>query len=309
MERVTTFKLCFLLGVPEYKLRKDFPVEWRLASRIRYFDSMSAVLEYRDISLAYFAVLSRYKECSAEISMLHVLKDCGVSNISRVFPSSTESLLEFTNRLASRRNELLAAAYSELHIQIPMDIMMSMLMLSRASSVQAAQLRFLLSHNSNPYGIYFPDRELLNVCVLSMFHDDLSLRDRLSLFIGQRVERIYDDSILGETVRSYVQDVYLSAETVRSYSKIYAYNGYTSRLLDLKRYLSSADLEDIPITESLDLDHVHSGALVISNDCRWVVKAAKRYDYLDFAVVMPVEPYFYRNAKERLVENIYLVSS
>ena len=112
MERVTTFKLCFLLGVPEYKLRKDFPVEWRLASRIRYFDSMSAVLEYRDISLAYFAVLSRYKECSAEISMLHVLKDCGVSNISRVFPSSTESLLEFTNRLASRRNELLAAAYS-----------------------------------------------------------------------------------------------------------------------------------------------------------------------------------------------------
>ena len=309
LERVTTFKLCFLLGVPEYKLQKDFSVEWRLASRIRYFDSMSAVIEYRDLSLAYFAALSRYREYSTEIGMLHILNDCGVSNISRVFPSETESLLEFTNRLAFRRNELLDAAYSELCLQIPKDILVQMVTLSPASSTQAAQLRFMMSHNSNPYGIYFPERELLNVCVLSMFHDDLSLRDRLSLFVGQRVERIYDESILGDAVRSYVQDVYLSTDAVRGYSDIYVYNGYTSRLLDLKRYLTLANLDDIAITESLDLDAVCSGALVITNDCRWVTRAAKRYDYLDFAVVMPVEPYFYRNAKERFVENVYLVSS
>lgn len=309
MERITVFKLCFALGVSVDKLKADYPVEYRIAERTSYFGGLIASVHCRNLAMAYFAVLSRYPECTSELGFARVLGESGVTLIGEAIPATGESALEYVNRVGLEHNLLLLTVHCELESRIPVDIFTRILNLPELESSGVAQLRFLLKNNSNPYNIYFPDYELLNVCVSTMFHDDMSLRDRLSLLTGERLEAIYDTSSLACSVREYVQRVFLSKQDFQVYRDIYAYNGYPARLLDLQRFLQSTSLSTLKIGDKIELEEVPRGSLVITNDCRWVNKAAKRYPYVDFALIMPVEPYFYRRARERISDNIYLVGS
>lgn len=272
MERVTCFKLSYILGVSENLLRERYTVEARVALDYGKFQITDAILQMRSATGLFYSMMRSY--CAG--------------------------LLASVTDIVAKRRKLLAAVYHDLEISIDEDLFREIVDLPDLTSQSAAQMAFLLHNADCSSGLYFFGKELFNVAPDLMFRDDIALRDRLCLYSGRRLAPIFDMSSLGVAVRNYVSNIFIS-DIESLGSPVYRYDG---GICNLNYKAWRADNSYCEVEYPLS-----PGSVVVTSDAKWVAKNVMLHEDVTFVVVLPVYPKYYRTWRRRIYHNIRFLST
>lgn len=308
MERVTCYKLCYALGVSEKNLQSEFLIEHRIANLGDVFCPGEGLKRYRALSAVYFLIMNNYREYvdtptfEKKIGSTYraFVKELGYNPA----PSrGRRSLLSYLQEVVTEHNSLCDTAYDQLQIALPYELFCTLTLLPELTPSRVAQISFLMSNTGHFSGLYFYGHELLNVALGSMLQDDMCLRDRLSLFLGESLGSLHDRSEMALVVERYLRGVFLKADQLCKRKNLVYYEG-SKRTEELANYLST--LPPIPLVTSLE--ELKAGTTCVTADSKWVASVVKEYPGVDFAVLLPVENKYYKLWRSRRVPNIYLVS-
>ena len=270
MEKTTCFKLCYILGVSQEELAEAYPVEYRVAFELGAFNVTPAMQRFRELSTFYYQNLRNY-EAGSLVKLQAAVEE---------------------------HNILLGQVHADLQIQLSFALFELIAKCPNLDAKTAVQIAFIMSKTNPLYGLYFYQRELLNIALGAMLHDDLSLRDRLSLVSGERPQTL-DQSDFGAAVRNYIGGVFISCPSDLG-RPVFRYNGKTSGA----NYVTW--VENNP--EVAELSELSDGQTVVTQDARWVFKQAPSHTGVNFVVILPIDARHYRVWRRRILPNVYFLS-
>lgn len=308
LERVTCYKLCYALGVSEKNLQSEFLIEHRIANLGDTFCPGEELKRYRALSAVYFLIMNNYREYVDTSKFQKKIGSTYATFIKEldydpVACKGSRSLLSYLQEVVAEHNYLCDAAYDQLQVALPYELFCTLTLLPELTASRVAQISFLMSNTGHFSGLYFYGHELLNVALGSMLQDDMSLRDRLSLFLGESLGSLHDRSEMALVVERYLRGVFLKAEQLCKRKNLVCYMG-DRRADELANYLSTLP----PISAVTSLEGVKPGTTCVTADSRWVASVVRDYPGVDFAVLLPVENKYYKLWRSRRLPNIYLVS-
>lgn len=308
LERITCYKLCYALGVSEKNLQSEFLIEHRIACIGDIFCPGEELKRYRALSAVYFLVMNSYREYTDVFKFQKKIGSTYASFVEElgydpVYHRGNRSLLSYLQEVVTEHNSLCDAAYDQLQLALPYELFCTLTLLPELTASRVAQISFLMSNTGHFSGLYFYGHELLNVALGSMLQDDMCLRDRLSLFLGESLGSIHDRSEMALVVERYLRGVFLKSEQLCKRKNLVYYVS-DRRADELANYLSTLP----PVSAVTSLEGLKAGTTCIAADSKWVASVVREYPGVDFAVLLPVESKYYKLWRSRRLPNIYLVS-
>ena len=312
MQRVTCYKLCYLLGVPNSKLASDFIIEHRLARRDGNFPITECMLRVRALSGIFFLVMKYYSSCAEMRSFSSlVAKEYSETTAETSYDPIKErgslKLADYLRSVVEEHNALLPQVWQDANIALTEEQLALLLRLPEISDKTLPSLQFLHSNTDHMYGMYFYGRELLSVSLGSMLRDDLALRDRLSIYYATRLDSLYDRTKFAKAVTDYTREVFATPAVVSRRWKIYALlNPDGTKPAKTVDFFSDYVVEWVTL-EDLDLSSLDFRSCIVSSDCKLIADKSRDYPNVMFGVVLPIESRYYNRWRRRKHENIVLI--
>lgn len=277
MGSITCFKLCYALGVSEPELEASYPLEYKVGMEHGAFVQTERVKRFRQLSHLYF------------------------SNIKNL----QGGMLPVLQAAINEHNNMIVTVYNDLRIGLPEDLFVQLTELPQLTPRVIAQLSFIASKVNHIHGLYFFGQELLNVALGTMLQDDTSLRDRLCLVSGRRLESVVDTSSFHSAIQEYIAQAFITGKDLSKFSKLYIFPGTCESKLNYR--LASKLPELLGLPELSEGQPLLPGEACVTADAKWIAATAPKYPESTFIAVMPVEFRFYKAWKRRTLENIYFL--
>ena len=312
MHRITCYKLCYLLGVSSEKLAEDFVLEHRLAARSSYFPKTAAMRRLRALTGTFFLLLKRYKEC-VEVSAFTEVASEEIATLAMetgynpVEERGSDKLSDYLKRVVTEQHILLEEVWEDSNIALTLDQFKLIVQLPRVTDKSLPILLFLHQKTDHLYGMYFYGRECLSVSFGAMLRDDLALRDRLSLYYGERLPSMNDRTVFATALEAYACAVFVSAESLaRSYKVILGMSGTSKADSKIREAFEGLDVDEQKLSD-LDMAAMDSRSCIVSADNKWIAEMCIKYPQVQFGAVLPIESKFYNQWRKRKYENIWLI--
>ena len=315
MKRVTCFKLCYALGVNCRSLESDYSVEYRVAFDLRKFNPSMNLKRFRVYAAVFNECLRGYKDYvdisyfRDNVPAVECAEECSYSPVA---DRGFRGLREYMNSIAAKHNSMVEDVHRDLEIEIPLGIFKTLTMLPEVTGNMVAQTAFMVSKTNHIYGLQFHGHEILNVSLGSMLQDDLSLRDRLSLFTGERLSAFRDTSEFGLAIDEYIGDAFIEGDALSKYVQFYVYCEEPNKLHSIVSMLAEQNVKSM-IAVCMEPPSSFSGcegkkAVCITPNAAWVAQTAPKNLGVDFVVTLPIEQKYYKQWRNRRLPNVYMIN-